>query len=84
MPKEVILDGFRVVLPLTPEAANRVKRVWNGLKALESLACSAGMFLGRKEMSEILAALKVLTETCETIVVASDAAAGPSSPTPKK
>lgn len=75
MPQEVIFEGFRVVLPLTPEASLRLKLLWNGAKTLEALLPRAVWILPPKELGAIEAALKVITLDLEGIITASDAAA---------
>lgn len=82
MKQEVIFEGFRVALPLTPETASRMKIVWSGLKRLEDLLRKPAVkFVAKAEDVEMIGeALKVLTGACESLITASDVAAASSSP----
>jgi hypothetical protein len=84
VPREIILHGLRIVVPLAPEAQDRIRRVWSGMKALESQLPRAGLFMSPKDRTAIADALKVIVETCEDLLLASGVSAAPSSPTPKK
>jgi hypothetical protein len=83
--REMILDGFKVVVPLTPESTKRVETVARGLKAIQSRLTGASVFLfmPNAERDAIGDALRELVNAAEALLVVSAAAAGPSSPTPK-
>lgn len=81
MPNEVIFDGFRIVLPLTPEARSRLAILWQGGKTIESHLPRLGLLMSAADRLAIAGAVRVLTEGIDSILSASDAAAEPRSKT---
>jgi hypothetical protein len=81
--KGAILCGFKVQVPLTPEDRLLVLKIAKGLGLLRDRAAKIPRFLTQQGDNEIIEGLEALRVLAVSLLAASSAAAGRSSPTPR-
>lgn len=81
---EANLSGFKVELPLTPEARQRVEKIHKALDKTRSLLPKLGFFMGREDFGVIDQGMLELWMLLGDLLAASNAAAGTNLPTRRR